>query len=84
MESKNEKSSVNVQNIFLNKLRHDGTEVNIFLIGGARLYGVIKGFDQYSVVLENDGKQTLLYKSGITSITPQKTFIAIKGLSKDE
>lgn len=75
---------VNAQNIYLNKLRHDKTEVNIFLIGGARLYGVVKGFDQFTIILESNGSQTLIFKSGITSITPQRTFIAIKGMPNAE
>lgn len=82
MEQKS--AAVNAQNIYLNKLRHDKTEVNVFLIGGARLYGVVKGFDQFTIILEGNGSQTLIFKSGITYITPQKSFIAIKGIPQDE
>ena len=73
-----EKIAVNVQNIFLNKIRIDRDSVNIFLSSGVRLYGTVKGFDEYTVVLENQGNQTLIYKNNIVSITPQKPIKPIK------
>lgn len=73
-----EKIAVNVQNIFLNKIRIDRDSVNIFLSSGVRLYGTVKGFDEYTVVLENQGNQTLIYKNNIVSITPHKPIKPIK------
>lgn len=73
-----EKVAVNAQNIFLNKIRIDKDHVNIFLSSGVRLYGIVKGFDEYTVVLENQGNQTLIYKNNIVSITPQKAIRPIK------
>ena len=63
--------SVNAQSIFLNKLRTEQTKVNVFLSDKTRLHGVIVGFDDYTIVLEKDGKQTLIYKNSISSIAPQ-------------
>lgn len=62
---------VNAQNIFLNKLRTDKTKVNVFVNGKTKLYGVIVGFDEYTIVLESSNSQTLIYKNQITSIAPQ-------------
>lgn len=64
-------STVNTQNIFINGLRLKGTRVNVFLSNKTRLHGVIAGFDDYTIVLESHGTQTLIYKTQITSITPQ-------------
>lgn len=61
---------VNNQDIFLNKLRTDGTKVNVFLSNKTRLFGLIAGFDKYTLTLEFDNKQTLVYKNQIASITP--------------
>lgn len=78
-----DKSSVNIQNIILNKLRRDKEVVNVFLTNKVKLVGVIKGFDQFTIALENKGKQTLIYKNNIVSLTPINTpFAPIK--SADE
>lgn len=73
-----EKMAVNAQNIFLNKIRIDKDRINVFLSSGVRLYGVVKGFDEYTIVLENQGNQTLIFKNNIVSITPQKAIKPIK------
>lgn len=72
------KKVLNAQNIFLNKLRVDKAKVNLFLSNGVRLCGIIKGFDEFTIVLENDGRQTLVYKSSTISITPQNAIKPIK------
>ena len=70
--------AVNAQNIYLNKLRVDRRKVNIYLSNGVRLYGVIKGFDQFTIVIENNDNQTLVYKNSIISLTPQMPVKPIK------
>ena len=73
-----DKVVVNTQNIFLNKIRVDKEHVNIYLLNGTRLYGVVKGFDEYTIVLESRGSQTLIYKNSIASIAPQNAVRPIK------
>jgi len=65
--------SVNIQDNFLNQLRKDHVQVTVFLLNGFQLRGVVKAFDNFTVLLETDGKQQLLYKHAISTFAPQKT-----------
>jgi host factor-I protein len=62
----------NVQDLYLNTLRRDKVAVTIFLIGGVRLVGRIRGFDKYSVVLESNQQEQLIFKHAISTITTAK------------
>ncbi|MDQ0228253.1 RNA chaperone Hfq [Metabacillus niabensis] len=66
------KQAVNIQDQFLNQLRKDGTFVTVFLLNGFQLRGLIKGFDNFTVLLETEGKQQLIYKHAISTFAPQK------------
>ena len=60
-----------LQDLFLNYLRKEKIPVTIFLINGTRLKGVIKGFDNFVVVLKQNTQQ-LIYKHAISTISPEK------------
>ena len=62
----------NVQDLYLNNLRRDKVAVTIFLIGGVRLVGRIRGFDKYSVVLESNQQEQLIFKHAISTVTIAK------------
>jgi host factor-I protein len=66
------KNSVNIQDQFLNQLRKDGTHVTVFLLNGFQLKGYVKGFDNFTVLLEVQGKQQLIYKHAISTFAPEK------------
>lgn len=66
------KQSVNIQDQFLNQLRKDGTSVTVFLISGYQIRGVVKGFDNFTVLFESEGKQQLVYKHAISTFSPLK------------
>ncbi|RAK23469.1 RNA-binding protein Hfq [Anoxybacillus vitaminiphilus] len=66
------KNTINIQDQFLNQLRKDGTQVTVFLLNGYQLRGFIKGFDNFTVLLEVDGKQQLIYKHAISTFAPLK------------
>ncbi|MGM0873801.1 MAG: RNA chaperone Hfq [Bacillota bacterium] len=66
------KQSINIQDQFLNQLRKDGAFVTVFLLNGFQLRGLIKGFDNFTVLLESEGKQQLIYKHAISTFSPQK------------
>ncbi|WP_223700126.1 RNA chaperone Hfq [Sutcliffiella deserti] len=66
------KQSINIQDQFLNQLRKDGTSVTVFLLNGFQLRGLIKGFDNFTVLLETEGKQQLIYKHAISTFSPSK------------
>ncbi|MFE8699172.1 RNA chaperone Hfq [Cytobacillus sp. FJAT-54145] len=66
------KQSINIQDQFLNQLRKDGTSVTVFLLNGFQLRGQIKGFDNFTVLFESEGKQQLVYKHAISTFAPQR------------
>ena len=62
------KSINNLQDIFLNNARKERIPVTIFLVNGVQLKGIVKGFDSFTVVLDSDGKQQLVYKLSLIHI----------------
>ncbi|WP_096199463.1 RNA chaperone Hfq [Bacillus sp. FJAT-45350] len=66
------KQSVNIQDQFLNQLRKDNIQVTVFLLNGFQLRGLIKAFDNFTVILETEGKQQLVYKHAISTFSPQR------------
>ena len=62
----------NLQDTFLNQLRKDKSTVTMFLMNGFQLHGVVKGFDGFTVVLDSDGKQQLIYKHAISTVVPPR------------
>ncbi|MEG0614196.1 MAG: RNA chaperone Hfq [Oscillospiraceae bacterium] len=64
--------SMNLQDAFLNQARKDKIPITIYLTNGFQFKGMIKGFDGYTVILDCDGKQNLVYKHAISTIIPSK------------
>jgi host factor-I protein len=73
----------NLQDIFLNQVRKDNIMVTIFLTNGFQFKGAVKGFDNFTIVLEIDGKQNLVYKHAISTIIPAKTVYMAEVEEKD-
>jgi len=67
------KSNINLQDVFLNQVRKEHLPVTIYLTNGFQLKGMVKGFDNFTVVLDTEGKQQLVYKHAISTISPMKT-----------
>jgi host factor-I protein len=67
------KQQINIQDQFLNQLRKDNIFVTVYLLNGFQLKGTIKGFDNFTIILESDGKQQLIYKHAISTFAPQRT-----------
>ncbi|MCK9418411.1 MAG: RNA chaperone Hfq [Nitrospirae bacterium] len=65
------KSQVNLQDIFLNQMRKEKIPVTMYLVNGARLTGMIKGFDNFVILLKQESQQ-LVYKHAISTIIPDK------------
>ena len=64
------KQNMGLQDVFLNHVRKEKVSVTIYLINGFQLRGLVRGFDNYTVVLDSDGKQMMVYKHAISTITP--------------
>lgn len=63
----------NLQDIFLNQVRREKQVVTMFLMNGFQMHGTVKGFDGFTVILDSDGKQQLIYKHAISTIVPPKS-----------
>jgi host factor-I protein len=66
------KTAINLQDVFLNRVRKENVSITVFLINGYQLRGYVKGFDNYIIILDTDGKQQLIYKHAISTIVPTK------------
>ncbi|HDZ62855.1 MAG TPA: RNA chaperone Hfq [Nitrospirae bacterium] len=71
-----------LQDLYLNSLRKDKTPVIIYLINGARVKGIIKGFDNFVILIKQE-KQQLIYKHAISTIIPEKD-VDMREQSPDE
>jgi len=60
----------NLQDIFLNSVRSSKQFVTVFLVNGFQMRGLVTGFDSFTVVLDTEGKQQLIYKHAISTIVP--------------
>jgi len=65
-------NSGNLQDLFLNQVRKERTIVNVYLANGFQYRGIVKGFDNFVILMETEGKQALIYKHAISSINPSK------------
>ncbi|ASJ54251.1 RNA chaperone Hfq [Brevibacillus porteri] len=66
------KQTINIQDTFLNHLRKENIAVTIYLVNGFQLRGYIKAFDNFTIVIDSEGKQQLVYKHAISTFTPQR------------
>ncbi len=58
------------QDQFLNQARKERTPLTVFLVNGFQMRGVITGFDAFVVVLLSEGRQQMIYKHAVSTITP--------------
>ena len=68
----------NLQDFFLNQARKEDVVVVVHLINGFQIKGSVRGFDNFTVIIDVGGKQQLIYKHAISTITPTKPFSKIK------
>ncbi|MGE5371113.1 MAG: RNA chaperone Hfq [Solirubrobacterales bacterium] len=64
------KNQLNLQDAFLNQVRKDKVAVTIFLVNGFQIKGFIKGFDNFTVIIEIEGRQQMVYKHAISTVAP--------------
>ena len=62
--------NLNLQDVFLNQARKEKIAVTVFLVNGYQFKGIVKGFDSYIVILDCEGKQNVVYKHAISTISP--------------
>ena len=68
-----QKPNIILQDVFLNQVRKEHVPVTIHLMNGFQIKGLVRGFDNFTVILECEGKQLMVYKHAISTITPAKS-----------
>ncbi|HSU59803.1 MAG TPA: RNA chaperone Hfq [Bryobacteraceae bacterium] len=72
-----EKLAQNIQEAFLNNARKEKTFLTIYLMSGVKLSGRIKSFDKYSVILETNNQEQLIFKHAISTVVVSKPLHAV-------
>ena len=67
------KPAQNIQDSFLNTARKEKTNITIYLLSGVKLTGRIRSFDKYSVVLETNNQEQLIFKHAISTVAMGRT-----------
>ena len=63
----------NYQDAILKTARRENISVNIYLTNGFQIRGHLRGFDNYVIIMESDGKQQMIYKHAISTIVLQRS-----------
>ena len=63
-----EGKSQSIQDVYLNTVRREKLPVTIFLMSGVKLLGRLRGFDKYSVILESNHQEQLIFKHAISTV----------------
>ena len=72
---------INIQDTFLNLARIRNIPVTVLLVNGTRVSGRIQGFDKFTIILEGQSEQQMIFKHAIASVSPA---IAIKDLFRSQ
>ena len=62
----------NLQEGFLNRIRTERVPVTVFLVNGFQMRGTLRGFDNFVVLLESEGRQQLIFKHAISTVAPTR------------
>src|SRR4029079_2995229 len=68
-----DKPTQNIQDAFLNNARKEKGVITIYLLSGVKLSGRIKSFDKYSLVLETNNQEQLIFKHAVSTVVTLKS-----------
>lgn len=69
-ENEKNSRSANIQDTFLNNARKNRSPIVVYLISGFQMRGIVKSFDNYVILLESDGKESMIYKHAVSTVSP--------------
>ena len=75
--------TINIQDAFLAGARRERLPLTLFLMNGFQMRGSVTAYDSFTVVLDCEGKQELIYKHAISTIAPQRN-IDLRGAEDAE
>jgi len=65
------RTSLPLQDAYLLAIKRENAPVTIYLRNGFQLRGHVRGFDNFTIILEYDGKPHLVYKHAVSTVSPQ-------------
>ena len=72
------------QDVFLNQARKERVPITCILTNGFQFKGIVKGFDSYTVIIDAEGKQELVFKHAISTIVPARPISILDTESADK
>ena len=78
------KPTINLQDAFLNQVRKEGISVTIYLVNGFQIRGFVKGFDNFTIILDSEGKQEMVYKHAVSTIIPLRPLPDFNNMERKE
>ncbi len=73
------KPVINLQDGFLNQVRKESVPVTLYLVNGFQIRGLVKGFDNFTIIIDSEGKPELVYKHAISTIIPARPLREFSG-----
>ncbi len=70
---------INLQDTCLSQIKKDNTVVIIYLVNGFQIKGTVKGYDNFTVIVETEGKIQMVYKHAISTINMGKVNLTFIG-----
>lgn len=61
-------SVISVQESFLNVAAAAGKHITVHLLNGAKVSGSVRSFDKYSIVLETNTQEQLIFKHSVSAV----------------
>ncbi len=68
-----ERNQQNIQEGFLNNARREKSAVTIYLVNGVKISGRIRSFDKFSLILESNHQEQLIFKHAISTVLVHRT-----------
>jgi host factor-I protein len=65
------KNHLPLQDAYLQAIKRENAPVTIYLRNGFQLRGHVRGFDNFTIILEYDNKPHLVYKHAVSTVSPQ-------------
>jgi host factor-I protein len=64
--------AINIQDNYLNQLRKESIPLTVYLTNGFQIRGIIRAFDNFTIIIDSEGRQQMVYKHAISTFTPQR------------
>ncbi len=73
----------NLQDRLLNYLRKNKMEAKVYLVNGFQVKGLIRSFDNYTILIESGRQQNMVYKHAISTIIPSDYVDLVEALGPE-